>query len=70
MIWSGARLPTLQLTISHSQHLNSGKPVGTDRYERLVSNQYVVNRDAFKNYEYRSQTRLKSQECRSQVADN
>jgi len=26
---SGALLPTLQLTTSHSQRLNSGKPLGT-----------------------------------------
>jgi len=28
-ILSGARLPTLHLTTSHSQHLNNGKPLGT-----------------------------------------
>jgi len=34
---SGARLPTLQLTISHSQRLNSGKPLGTGCCEWLWS---------------------------------
>jgi len=37
-VWpSGARLPTLQLTTSHSQRLNSGKPLGTGRCEWLWS---------------------------------
>jgi len=34
---SDARLPVLQLTISYSQRLNSGKPLGTDCCEWLWS---------------------------------
>jgi len=34
---SGARLSTLQLTTSHSQRLNSEKPLGTGCCERLWS---------------------------------
>jgi len=36
-ITSGACLPMLQLTISHSQRLNSGKPLGTGCCEWLWS---------------------------------
>jgi len=37
MTKSGARLATLQLTTSHSQRLNNGKPLGTGCCEWLWS---------------------------------
>jgi len=41
---SGACLPTLQLTTSHSQRLNSGKPLGTSYCEWLWSIATWANR--------------------------